>query len=76
MTESLALLQAGYRHIDTAWEYGIEKEVGDGIKAAVHQGVERKELFIASKIWFQIPTYTFRIYSDVFLVKHYPIQKN
>jgi len=27
MTDYTMLLQAGYRHIDTAWEYGIEKEV-------------------------------------------------
>ena len=27
-------LQIGYRHIDTAWFYGNEKEVGEGL----HQG--------------------------------------
>ncbi|XP_021853672.1 aldose reductase [Spinacia oleracea] len=46
-----AILEAGYRHIDTAWEYGVEKEVGEGIKAAIHAGLERKDLFITSKLW-------------------------
>ncbi|KAI7979485.1 hypothetical protein LOK49_Contig323G00008 [Camellia lanceoleosa] len=44
-------MQAGYRHVDTAGEYGIQEEVGDGIKAAIHAGVERRDLFITSKLW-------------------------
>ena len=27
-------LKLGYRHIDTAWKYGSEKGVGQGIKAS------------------------------------------
>ena len=27
-------LRLGYRHIDTAWKYGTEKGVGQGIKAS------------------------------------------
>ncbi|KAH7844031.1 hypothetical protein Vadar_023518 [Vaccinium darrowii] len=46
-----AIVEAGYRHVDTAWEYGIQEEVGDGIKAAMHAGVEREDLFITSKLW-------------------------
>ncbi|KAL3826172.1 hypothetical protein ACJIZ3_022201 [Penstemon smallii] len=46
-----ALVEAGYRHVDTAAEYGVQKEVGSGIKAAIHAGVERKSLFITSKLW-------------------------
>ncbi|EPQ50913.1 Aldo/keto reductase [Gloeophyllum trabeum ATCC 11539] len=43
-----ALKEAGYRHIDCAWAYGNEKEVGAGIRAS---GVPRSEIFITSKLW-------------------------
>ncbi|KAK4582288.1 hypothetical protein RGQ29_025460 [Quercus rubra] len=46
-----AIAEAGYRHIDTAAEYGVQKEVGQGLKAAMSAGVERKELFVTSKLW-------------------------
>ena len=41
-------IKAGYRHIDTAACYGNEVGVGKGIKTS---GVERKELFVTSKVW-------------------------
>lgn len=40
-------LQAGYRHIDTAWKYGSEKGVGNGIRAS---GVPRSEIFLVTKV--------------------------
>jgi len=40
-------LKAGYRHIDTAWKYGTEKGVGEGIKAS---GVPRKDIFLVTKV--------------------------
>ena len=40
--------QAGFRHIDTAMIYHNEEGVGQGIKAS---GVDRKKLFINSKLW-------------------------
>jgi diketogulonate reductase-like aldo/keto reductase len=40
-------LKLGYRHIDTAWKYGSEKGVGNGIKAA---GVPRGEIFLVTKV--------------------------
>ncbi|CAL5420398.1 unnamed protein product [Camellia sinensis] len=46
-----AIVEAGYRHVDTASEYALQEEVGDGIKAAIHAGVERRDLFITSKLW-------------------------
>ncbi|XP_021908790.1 aldose reductase isoform X2 [Carica papaya] len=46
-----AIVEAGYRHVDTAAEYGVEGEVGHGIKAAIHAGVERRHLFVTSKLW-------------------------
>jgi len=41
-------LQSGYRHIDCAFAYGNEAEVGNGIKES---GVPRSEIFITSKLW-------------------------
>jgi 2,5-diketo-D-gluconate reductase B len=40
-------LHAGYRHIDTAWKYGTEKGVGEGIRAA---GVPRTDIFLTTKV--------------------------
>ena len=40
-------LKTGYRHIDTAWKYGTEKGVGEGIKAS---GVARKDIFLVTKV--------------------------
>lgn len=37
----------GYRHIDTAWKYGSEEGVGNGMKRA---GVPRASLFITTKV--------------------------
>ena len=42
----------GYRHIDTAWLYQVEPEVGRGAKRAIDEGiVKREDLFITTKIW-------------------------
>ena len=41
-------LDAGYRHIDTAFVYGNEVGVGSGIKAS---GVSRGDIFLTSKHW-------------------------
>ncbi|MGZ8197389.1 MAG: aldo/keto reductase [Burkholderiales bacterium] len=40
-------LKLGYRHIDTAWKYGSEKGVGEGIKAS---RVPREQIFLATKV--------------------------
>jgi diketogulonate reductase-like aldo/keto reductase len=40
-------LELGYRHIDTAWKYGSEKGVGEGIRAS---GVPRAEIFLCTKV--------------------------
>ena len=46
--ESVAkALELGYRHIDTAWKYGTEQGVGEGIRLA---GVPRKDLFVTTKV--------------------------
>lgn len=45
-------IRAGYRHFDCACDYGNEREVGEGIRAAIDQGLcRREELWITSKLW-------------------------
>ena len=43
----LNALKIGYRHIDTAFMYHNEKEVGDAIKSS---GIDRNEIFLTTKI--------------------------
>ena len=43
-------IEAGYRLIDTAQNYGNERAVGEGVRAS---GLPREELFITSKVWFR-----------------------
>jgi diketogulonate reductase-like aldo/keto reductase len=40
-------LKLGYRHIDTAWKYGTERGVGEGIRVS---GVPRREIFLTTKV--------------------------
>ncbi|GAA0166241.1 reductase [Lithospermum erythrorhizon] len=44
-------IKAGYRHIDSAVEYGDQQEVGRGLKRAIHAGTERNSMFVTSKLW-------------------------
>lgn len=44
----ITALKAGYRHIDTAQSYFNEDEVGDAI---VQSGVDRKDIFLTTKVW-------------------------
>ncbi|TFC70052.1 aldo/keto reductase [Cryobacterium sp. TMS1-20-1] len=44
---TLAALEAGYRHIDTAEMYGNEKEVGEAIAAS---GLARADIYVTSKL--------------------------
>ena len=41
-------LESGYRHIDTAFAYGNETSVGEGLKAS---GVKRENIFVTTKHW-------------------------
>jgi alcohol dehydrogenase (NADP+) len=45
-------LRVGYRHIDGAWIYRNEDEVGQSIRESVTEGViQRQEIFVTSKLW-------------------------
>lgn len=45
-------LRLGYRHIDAAWIYFNEEEVGRGIREAIAAGdVSREELWVTTKLW-------------------------
>ena len=41
-------LQAGYRMLDTAQAYHNEEQVGDAVRKS---GIDRREIFLVSKIW-------------------------
>ena len=41
-------LEAGYRLLDTAWQYGNEGEVG---RAVQESGIDREDIFITTKLW-------------------------
>lgn len=44
--------KAGYRHYDCACDYGNEKEVGQGLRRIIEEGIAtRDELWITSKLW-------------------------
>ncbi|MFH1553540.1 MAG: aldo/keto reductase [Pseudomonadota bacterium] len=42
-------LKSGYRHVDTAANYGNEREVGEGLRAG---GVKREDYFLTTKVWY------------------------
>ncbi|XP_064630731.1 aldo-keto reductase family 1 member B1-like [Lineus longissimus] len=45
-------IKAGYRHIDCAYAYFNEEEVGKGIKEALDSGCcKREDLFVTTKLW-------------------------
>ena len=45
-------IRIGYRHLDSACDYGNEVEAGAGIRAALDAGVcRRDDLWVTSKLW-------------------------
>lgn len=53
-----ALVKVGIRHIDGAYYYENEKEVGQGLKRAFEAGIKREDIFITTKVW---PTHHNRV---------------
>jgi len=51
-------IEAGYRHIDCAYAYQNEDEVGAGLKQKFDDGtITRKDIWITSKIWNTFHSY-------------------
>jgi len=45
-------IECGYRHFDSACDYGNEVQTGEGLTAALCKGsVKREDLWITSKLW-------------------------
>ncbi|KAK5109047.1 Glycerol 2-dehydrogenase (NADP(+)) [Meristemomyces frigidus] len=46
-------LETGYRHLDCAWFYQNEAEVGSAVRdfLATNRDVQREDLFICTKVW-------------------------
>lgn len=79
-------LSIGYKHIDAAYCYGNEDEVGAGLKEAFANGVKREDIFVTTKLWC---TYQSRVeqnldmslkslgldYVDLYLM-HWPVAMN
>lgn len=77
-------LKVGYRNIDTAAVYGNEESVGIAIKTS---GIDRKEIFVTSKVWNSNQGYETTLkafeeslkklqldYLDLYLI-HWPVPK-
>ncbi|EYE92670.1 putative glycerol dehydrogenase (GldB) [Aspergillus ruber CBS 135680] len=84
---TLHALRTGYRHLDCAWFYQNEEEIGDAIRDFLKENssVKRKDIFVCTKVWNHLHRYEDVIWSvenslkrlqldyiDLFLI-HWPI---
>lgn len=46
-----AVVEVGYRHIDTAKLYNNEHIIGEALKECFEKGIKREDLFITTKLW-------------------------
>ncbi|KAK6746296.1 hypothetical protein RB195_012419 [Necator americanus] len=46
-----AAIKAGYTHLDCAWIYGNQVEVGETLKRLFSSSYKREKIFITSKVW-------------------------
>lgn len=80
-------ISVGYKHIDCAYVYGNEDEVGEGLKEGLASGkIKRSDIFVTTKLWC---TYHSRVeknlnmslkslgldYVDLYLM-HWPVPMN
>ncbi len=80
-------LSVGYKHVDAAYCYGNEDEVGIALKEALQNGVvKREDIFVTTRLWC---TYHTRVeqnldlslkslgldYVDLYLM-HWPVAMN
>lgn len=47
-------LAVGYRHLDTAFQYGTERHIGQAIRES---GCPREKIFITSKLYVPLPRF-------------------
>ncbi|KAM3415359.1 hypothetical protein BST61_g8888 [Cercospora zeina] len=64
-------LKSGYRHIDAAFVYGNENEVGEGLKEAFDSGIKREDRSASTKGLKRLGL----DYIDLYLV-HWPVPMN
>ena len=46
-----AIMENGYRHIDTATLYNNEQIIGEALEECFSKGLKREEIFITTKLW-------------------------
>ena len=65
-------IEAGYRHIDTAAVYQNEEYVGQAVKEI---GIDRKDLFITTKVWNSVQREAIKDPNAINSWKHYFIYR-